>query len=184
MVVYLWSICGCIMHIKFEDDNGKFKHIIYLLPECRIMKQILLAVSLIVIAGYGTAQEKKAVLNHIAFYVKDLKTSTDFYRDIIGLDTIPEPFHDGKHTWFRVGPQSHLHIISGETKTVVREKTSHVCFSVPNMDSFLAKLNKAGIPYEDWAGKKQSVTNRVDGVKQIYLTDPDGFWLEVNDAKE
>lgn len=148
------------------------------------MKKILLFFVISLAAVDTVAQENKPVLNHIAFYVKDLQRSTNFYRDIIGLDTIPEPFHDGKHTWFRVGPNSHLHIISGETKTLVREKTSHLCFSITDMKSFLAKLEKAGIPYEDWAGNKQSVTNRVDGVKQIYLTDPDGFWLEINDAKD
>jgi lactoylglutathione lyase len=147
------------------------------------MKKTLLFIALAFTVSFCHAQTNKPVLNHIAFYVKDLKRSTEFYRDIIGLDTIPEPFHDGKHTWFSIGPKSHLHIISGETKTVVREKTSHVCFSVQNMNAFLEKINKAGIPYEDWAGKKQSVTNRVDGVKQIYLMDPDGFWLEINDAK-
>lgn len=148
------------------------------------MKKILLFFAFSLTLIVSEAQENKPVLNHIAFYVKDLQRSTDFYMDIIGLDTIPEPFHDGRHTWFRVGPGSHLHIISGETKTLVREKTSHVCFSITDMKSFLAKLEKAGIPYEDWAGNKQSVTNRVDGVKQIYLTDPDGFWLEINDAKD
>lgn len=148
------------------------------------MKTIILIFALSLTVVISVAQENKPALNHIAFYVKDLQRSTNFYRDIIGLDTIPEPFHDGRHTWFRVGPNSHLHIISGETKTMVREKTSHVCFSITDMKSFLAKLDKAGIPYEDWAGNKQSVTNRVDGVKQIYLTDPDGFWLEINDAKD
>ena len=148
------------------------------------MKKILLFFTVSLAFSFSQAQEKKPMLNHIAFFVKDLQVSTNFYRDIIGLDTIPEPFHDGKHTWFSVGPKSHLHIISGETKTIVREKTSHVCFSISDMDGFIAKLKKAGIPYEDWAGNKQSVTNRVDGVKQIDLTDPDGFWLEVNDAKD
>jgi lactoylglutathione lyase len=147
------------------------------------MKKILIFFTVSLTFSISQAQEQKPMLNHIAFYVKDLQVSTNFYRDIIGLDTIPEPFHDGKHTWFSVGPKSHLHIISGETKTMVREKTSHVCFSISDMDGFIAKLKKAGIPYEDWAGNKQSVTNRVDGVKQIYLTDPDGFWLEINDAK-
>ena len=47
-------------------------------------------------------------LNHIALYVTNLKTSTAFYQQIVQLDTIPEPFHDGKHTWFSIGPKSHL----------------------------------------------------------------------------
>ncbi len=29
-----------------------------------------------------------------------------------------------------------------------------------------------------------SITTRVDNVKQIWLQDPDGYWIEINDAKE
>ena len=130
------------------------------------------------------AQQPKAMLNHIALYVTDLNKSTIFYRDIVGLDTIPEPFHDGRHTWFGVGVKSHLHLISGLEKSEPRNKNTHLCFSVPSVPQFIEKLNKAGVGYEDWPGKKQSVTNRVDGVKQIYFTDPDGYWIEINDAKE
>lgn len=129
-------------------------------------------------------QEKKAVLNHVAFYVTDLSKSTDFYMNIIGLDSIPEPFHDGKHTWLSIGYKSHLHLIAGNKGGTVRDKNSHLCFSVPDVGLFVEKLNKAGIAFEDWLGKKQSVTNRVDGVKQLYLEDPDGFWIEINDARQ
>jgi lactoylglutathione lyase len=127
---------------------------------------------------------QKPVLNHIAVYVNNLQTSTAFYRDIIGLDTIPEPFHDGKHTWFSVGPKSHLHIIEGATAATVHDKNNHLCFSVPSVDAFVTRLNTANIPYEDWPGKPRSVQLRVDGVKQIYFKDPDGYWIEINDAKQ
>lgn len=126
----------------------------------------------------------KVRLNHIAVYVVDLKTSTDFYRDVIGLDTIPEPFHDGRHTWFSIGIKSHLHIISGVASKTAREKNSHLCFSVASVDDFVKKLDKKNIAFEDWAGTKGKITNRVDGVKQIYFKDPDGYWIEINDAKE
>lgn len=126
----------------------------------------------------------KPRLNHIAVYVVDLQKSTSFYRDIIGLDTIPEPFHDQHHTWFRVGPLSHLHVISGARTTTSHDKNSHLCFSVDNINQFIATLDKNHVPYENWAGDKQTVTNRVDGVHQIYFTDPDGYWIEINDAKE
>lgn len=123
-------------------------------------------------------------LNHIAFYVTDLKTSTDFYRNVVGLDTIPEPFHDGRHTWFLIGPKSHLHIISGAKVSLPKEKNTHLCFTVPSVDAFIPRLVKNNIAYENWAGEKSAVTNRVDGVKQIYFQDPDGYWIEINDAKE
>jgi len=126
----------------------------------------------------------KPTLNHIAIYVVDLKTSTAFYQNIIGLDTMPEPFHDGKHTWFSIGPKSHLHLIQGATAAQQHPKNSHLCFSVTNMDGFIKVLNKNNVEFESWAGDKKSVTTRVDGVKQIYFKDPDGYWVEINDARE
>ena len=152
------------------------------------MKRTLLfaAVSVLVVgfAGSASAQSSGARLNHIAQYVLDLKVSTDFYRKVVGLDTIPEPFHDGRHTWFLIGPKSHLHIISGVKTPLPKEKNTHLCFTVPSVEAFIPRLTQNKIPYENWVGEKMAVTNRVDGVKQIYFQDPDGYWIEINDAKE
>lgn len=127
---------------------------------------------------------QKAHINHIAHYVVNLKTSTDFYQQVIGLDTIPEPFHDGKHTWFSIGFKTHLHLIEGAAAKVNPDKHDHLCFSVASVPDFIKTLEQNKIAFENWAGEKGVVTDRVDGVKQIYFRDPDGYWLEVNDAKE
>lgn len=132
---------------------------------------------------FSSSQAQKPILNHIAVYVHDLKKSTHFYSHIIGLDTVPEPFHDGKHTWFTMGNSSNLHLIAGAANITSHDKNSHLCFSVPSVDIFVARLNKAHIPFEDWPGKAQAITTRVDGVKQIYFKDPDGWWIEINDAR-
>jgi len=124
--------------------------------------------------------QPKARLNHIALYVVNLKESTSFYKDVVGLDTIPEPFHDGKHTWFGVGPKSHLHLIEGAKGKTPHDKNSHLCFTVPSVDEFITILKKYKTEYESWMGEKNSITTRVDGVKQIYFRDPDGYWIEVN----
>ncbi len=145
------------------------------------MKRILSLFTLILLASFY-ANAQKPVLNHIAVYVNNLQKSTAFYQHVLGLDTIPEPFHDGKHTWFSIGEKNHLHLIAGAQASVSHDKNSHLCFSVPSVDSFVNRLTKAGIPYEDWPGKHQSITTRVDGVKQIYFKDPDGYWIEINDA--
>lgn len=131
-----------------------------------------------------SAQQPKAVLNHIALYVADLQKSTRFYQDIIGLDTIPEPFHDGKHTWFSIGVKNHLHLIRGAGAPLQHPKNTHLCFSVASVADFILVLGKHHIGFENWAGEKGAVTNRVDGVKQVYFKDPDGYWIEINDAKE
>ena len=128
-----------------------------------------------------SAQMKKSpTLNHIALSVHDLKKSTDFYRDVIGLPIIPEPFKDNKHTWFKIGEHSQLHLIENATSVTDHNKNSHLCFSVYSIDSFIVILNKNKIAFGNWAGEPNMVTTRPDGIKQIYFKDPDGYWIEIN----
>lgn len=155
------------------------------------MKKQFISYTLIIMAFFyslhnvsGQTSAIKPRLNHIAIYVVDLQVSTVFYRDVVGLDTIPEPFHDGRHTWFSIGPKSHLHVISGAAAATPHDKNAHLCFTVPSVTEFTKTLNKNNIEYENWAGEKKAITNRVDGVKQIWFKDPDGYWIEINDAKE
>lgn len=143
---------------------------------------LLLVLFTLFLAG-TYAQTKQASLNHIALSVTNLKESTDFYQKVIGLDTMPEPFHDGKHTWFRLGTHTQMHLIADASKRVEHAKNTHFCFSVPSVDQFVKKLEKEGIFYQDRDGKLNTITLRVDGVKQIYLLDPDNYWVEINDDK-
>jgi lactoylglutathione lyase len=131
------------------------------------------------------AQQKMSPhINHVAVYVVDLQKSGDFYMNVLGLDSIPEPFHDGRHIWLRIGPGASMHIIQGAEAKKEYYKNNHFCFSVSSVEDFTALLRNKSIPYEDAAGRQMSVTTRVDGVKQIWLRDPDGYWLEINDDKD
>ncbi|MBL0358501.1 MAG: VOC family protein [Chitinophagaceae bacterium] len=131
----------------------------------------------------SSAQPIHPTLNHIAVYVHNLQKSTAFYQNMLHLDTIPEPFHDGRHSWFSIGPKSHLHLIQGAAAITAHDKNGHLCFSVASLKDFIAVLKQNNIEYENWRGEKYAVTHRVDGVDQIYFKDPDGYWLEINDAK-
>lgn len=148
------------------------------------MRNILISSILLLCTSLCSAQTQKASINHIAIYVVDAKASASFYQSILGLDTIPEPFHDGKHFWLRVGQGVALHIIEGAEKKKEYYKNQHTCFSVASVENFIETLKKKSIPFEDRDGKKYTFTVRVDGVKQLWLQDPDGYWVEVNDAKE
>lgn len=150
------------------------------------MKIRIAAIIFTFIGFYGKAfsQAPKARINHIAIYVVDVKKSGDFYINVVGLDTIPEPFHDGKHIWLRIGTGSSMHIIEGAEAKKEYYKNNHICFSVASVASFTDILKQRSIEWEDINGKKGSISSRVDGVKQIWLKDPDGYWIEVNDAKE
>lgn len=146
------------------------------------MKKIFSLVLLFSAFTFTTAfAQKKTRLNHIALSVHDLKKSTLFYQQYLELDTIPEPFHDNRHTWFSISEFAHLHLIQNPGDIITPSKNSHLCFSVDSVPAYANKLTKAGISFEDWTGVKGAITTRVDKIKQLYFQDPDGYWIEIND---
>lgn len=130
------------------------------------------------------AQARPAVLtfNHAAICVHDLKVSTDFYKSVLALEEIPNPFNDGIHAWFKIGPQLQLHVIQRGC-AVLPEKNVHLCFSTTSLPEVAGHLQKLKVRYSNLKGDNQQLTTRADGVKQLYLQDPDGYWIEINDAK-
>jgi lactoylglutathione lyase len=143
--------------------------------------RICLFVFLLLFSACASVAQKKPHVNHIAFSVLQLERSRVFYQDVVGLDTIPEPFHDKRHVWLAISEHAHLHLIQNPPPITVPDKNTHLCFSVPDVNAFIAVLQKHKIAYEDWPGKPYAVTTRTDGIHQIYLKDPDGYWIEIND---
>jgi lactoylglutathione lyase len=120
--------------------------------------------------------------NHIALSVADLKRSTAFYREVIQAEIISDPFGDDRHVWFKIGEHNQLHLIAGD----VGEEPGrgmHFAFSVSSLDDFLRHLDFKGVEYDDGKGKAGEIRLRIDGVKQIYLQDPDGYWIEINEDR-
>lgn len=144
---------------------------------------LLFLIIFIAMSQSVSAQPAKARINHVAIYVVNLQQSVSFYSGIFGLDTIPEPFHDNKHAWYRIGPGVAMHVIQGAPMPKEYYQNNHLCFSVPSIDDFVPLLKARNIPWVNATGEKMKITNRVDGVKQLWITDPDGYWIEVNDAK-
>jgi len=151
------------------------------------MKKIIgVLLSIVVTLSFGklNAQSDADIavsLNHIAVYVSNLEKSTTFYETILNLKQIPEPFHDGKHTWFTIGSSGHIHLVMGEPKEYARDRNDHVCFSVKSVEGFITNLNNHKVEYTNWPGTAKEITIRKDGVKQIYFKDPDGHLIEIND---
>ncbi len=130
-----------------------------------------------------------AVFDHAALHVSDLEASARFYEQVVGFARIPDPFYDGKHVWLRVGAQEELHLIADATERPARDIHVHLAFRVSRVAAFVAHLeglHVEGLHVAYCGGAhlgQQTIGVRADGVHQIYFQDPDGYWLEVNDAK-
>jgi lactoylglutathione lyase len=120
--------------------------------------------------------------DHLALYVKDLQKSADFYEKVMLLPVIPEPFHDGKHVWLRTGEHSQLHLIQGAAAVYDHDINTHIAYHVKDLAVFTKHLDEMNVKYGNWKGDSKSPQLRPDGIKQVYLQDPDNYWIEVNDS--
>ena len=145
-------------------------------------------VTLIFLSFKGISQEIKTTkgitilsYNHVGLAVKDLKTSVTFYRDIIGLSPLDVPDNMlAIRRWFRVAPGQELHLLLGRENPVANndKNGAHFSLSIPtnSADEIEAFLKEKNVPYHR--------QKRFDGAYQIYVTDPDGYVIELNEPKK
>ena len=125
------------------------------------MKRILSATLIGLLFTLGNCRlamaQPDTSVNHVALYVFDLQKSVDFYKNVLGLQQLPEPFKDGKHVWLRMGPHSQLHIIQGAAKVEPHDKNSHLAFSVKDLKKFMARLDNTGVRYGSWTSDENAL---------------------------
>ena len=82
-----------------------------------------------------------------------------------------------------MGPGLQLHLIAGGRENPQADIDVHIAMRVPSLSALTNRLDQLKIPYYTSKHEPHSVTKRPDGIMQVYLQDPDGYWLELNDAK-
>jgi lactoylglutathione lyase len=138
---------------------------------------------LILICSLQGRSQDKPRFNHITVYVTDLARGAEFYKKVMMLDTIPEPFHDNRHAWFKITEHGQLHVVSGAKEDVPHNINIHLAFTVPSLPDFIKHLDALGVKYGDFAGTDKKIAVRPDKIEQIYLQDPDGYWIEVDNDR-
>ena len=121
--------------------------------------------------------------DHYSITVTQLEKTGDFYGKIFGLNEIPHPDGTPGFRWFQIQGNSQLHLIQKDVADFTRDKSVHLSVSTPHLQNFIEHLRSNNIDFYDWPGNKSSTTNRSDGVKQIYIQDPEGYWIEINTVK-
>ncbi len=130
-----------------------------------------------------SAQSFDFQYDHYSFIVKDLEKVGDFYADVLKLEEIPHPSASSGFRWFKVHGNAQLHLIGKDSVAMEHSKSVHLCLATQNLDEFITHLKANNITFWDWPGKENAITDRADGVKQIYIKDPENNWIEINTAE-
>ena len=130
------------------------------------------------------APEFSFTLQHTTVVVSDFEKSRDFYLGLLQLKEVPTDFLPENQMFVSAGGKLELHV--GEVPGVKIEPSNfnHFALTVNDFDGFLAYLKSKGIVYSGLGGGEDYyVQKRPDGVRQTWIQDPDGYWIEFNDMK-
>jgi len=148
------------------------------------MKKILVVLALMFYSCFTFAQSFNLAHDHSTIQVKNIEKSVAFYKNIMHLKELNTPWPENSMIrFFKTGANQQLHIAQADFGEVKLNKVLHLAFSVKNFDDYLKFLNENDIKYTNFGGERKKVQIRPDGVRQLYFQDPDGYWIEINDAK-
>ncbi|MGM0545569.1 MAG: VOC family protein [Bacteroidota bacterium] len=120
--------------------------------------------------------------DHYTIKVSDLNASTYFYKKVLGLSEIENRTRKPHIQWFSLGNGGELHVVEGPTEEIRTNIGVHMALKLSDFDAFIDHLKSHDVTPHNSKGKPESITTRADGVRQVYFPDPDGYWIEVNEA--
>jgi catechol 2,3-dioxygenase-like lactoylglutathione lyase family enzyme len=114
-------------------------------------------------------------LNHVMIRVSDLAASMRFYGETLGLRALPRPAFDFPGAWFALGQQE-LHLVADPKPPSGPKGHHHFAIWVEDHAAAHRDLMDKGWPH------LRGPQLRPDGVAQLFVTDPDGYVLELMSA--
>jgi len=123
-------------------------------------------------------------LDHIALLVRDLDETARFFTEILRIREVPDPMGGIQIRWFEFGNGQRFHIQAGDIGTTHVEKRTHFALSAPDFDEALAFLREKDVAFSDFKGTPGAVNVRPDGMRAVFVQDPNGYWYEINDFRQ
>ena len=122
-----------------------------------------------------------AQAEHVAIQASDIDRSAAFYHEAFGLRIIPTPLQNRR--WLDLGHGMALHILDGRAAPKPSNRDEHLALHVDDLATVTAWLDAHHLAWTNFTGEPRKMQLRFDGVRQIYVQDPDGYWLEVGDSR-
>lgn len=121
--------------------------------------------------------------NHIALTVSDVGASASFYSHVLGLQQIERPNFDRHGAWFTLG-NVELHLIKGVPRVADGDDliVSHIALESDDVDGIVQKLRNMQPQIDFQINVSVPTSNEKDIVDQIFLRDPDGYYVEVGNS--
>ncbi len=124
---------------------------------------------------------KILTMDHAAVNVSDVERSRKFYTEGLGFEEMDRPDFDFDGVWYVAGPnKEQFHLISN--KDLLKKdlpdaekprSEHHIAFRVQDTDEVEKELKSRGVEI-------MLYNTRPDGIKQLFVMDPDGYVIEFN----
>lgn len=120
-------------------------------------------------------------LDHQSLLVADLERSVAFYRDVLGLHIVRSSGTPVSGIWMGQQDGKDLFHLNVGAPTLL-PKDNHIALRTTGFDALVERFASEGVKFVDWPGKAGTVGRHPLGFRQIYIQDPDGYWVEINDV--
>ena len=154
------------------------------------MRHKTISPALALVLAFATASARPAitappdispVLDHVGIQASNLGRSIDFYTRVLGLKEVPAPFPKAEARWVAFANGQLLHIVAHGRPGSTHNKWDHFALAFTDLTPVIARLDAMHVAWADMSGGRL-LQKRPDGVTQIFVQDPDGYQIELNDA--
>lgn len=111
-------------------------------------------------------------VNHVGIPITDRSRAMKMYRDVVGLNVIPNQVDSNNLAWTECLDGSMVHLID-PPEPGKSDGRQHVAFEVDDLDEVVDALKEAGIPLAN------EPDVRADGQRHLFVNDPDGNRIEI-----
>jgi catechol 2,3-dioxygenase-like lactoylglutathione lyase family enzyme len=113
-------------------------------------------------------------LNHVSVVARNLEEGVRFYRDVLGLESLPTPNFEFPVAWLRAGDlQLHLFERPGAAPPY-----AHFGLEIDDFMSVYRRVKELGLLDRDTFGN--AIFELPDGAVQMYIRDPSGNLIELD----